>query len=147
MPLHHALRARSPSPEQSSGEEYNGLSPRLRQMAFLDIVGESGDLALEAHLDLAGGAVALLGDDQFCKAVDPLHVARPFAMAVEDLGIVALHRLLGLARRDIIFLAEDEEDDIGVLLDRAGFAKIGKLRPLVLALLDRAAELRQRDHR
>src|SRR3546814_16603784 len=68
-------------------------------------------------------------------------------MRLEDLGVVALDRPFGLARCDIIFLAIDEEDDVGVLLDRAGFAKVGELRPLVLALLDRAAELGKRQHR
>ena len=53
-------------------------------------------------------------------------------------------RLLG---REIIILAVDEEHDVGVLLDRARFAQVRQLRPLVLALLDRAAQLRQADHR
>ncbi len=68
-------------------------------------------------------------------------------MILEDLGAVALDRALGLLRRDVIILAVDEHDDVGVLLDRARFAQIRQLRALVLALLDRAAELRQRHHR
>ena len=52
-------------------------------------------------------------------------------------------RLLG---GEIIILAVDEEHDVGVLLDRARFPEVRQLRPLVLALLDRAAELRQADH-
>src|SRR3546814_19744368 len=38
-------------------------------------------------------------------------------------------------------------DLVGVLLDRARFTKVGKLRTFVLAAFDRTAELRQRHHR
>src|ERR1700704_4309952 len=98
------------------------------------MVGEAGDLGLELQLDLAGGAMALLGDDQLGELVDSLHVALPLLVALENLGIVAFDRALGLVRRDIIFLTVDEEDDVGVLLDRARFPEVRKLRPLVLAL-------------
>jgi len=58
---------------------------------------------------------------------------------------------LGASRRlaalQVVLLAVHEHDDIGVLLDRARLAKVGKLRPLVLALLDGTAQLRQRQHR
>jgi hypothetical protein len=47
----------------------------------------------------------------------------------------------------VIFFAIDERDHIGVLLDRSGFTQIGELWPFVLALLDRARELTERDHR
>ena len=52
-----------------------------------------------------------------------------------------------LAHLVIIFLAEHEQHDVGVLLDRAGFAQVRKLRPLVLAVLDLARQLRQRQDR
>ena len=46
-------------------------------------------------------------------------------------------------------LTVDEHDEVGVLLDGTRFAQIGQLRALVLAgaLLGRARELRERDHR
>src|SRR6185437_11342484 len=47
----------------------------------------------------------------------------------------------------IIFLAIDKHHDVGVLLDRAGFAQIRELRALVVALLDRAGKLRQAEDR
>jgi hypothetical protein len=53
-------------------------------------------------------------------------------------------RLLG---GEVIILAVDEQHNVGVLLDRAGLAKVGQLRALVLALLDGAAELGQGQHR
>ena len=44
-------------------------------------------------------------------------------------------------------VAIDEQDDVGVLLDRAAFAQVRHHRPLVRPLLERPVELRQRDHR
>src|SRR5690606_19945474 len=78
-----------------------------------------------ANLHLAGGAVALLGDD--------------------DLGNALLVAFLGV----VVLVAIDEEDVVGVLLDGARLAKVRKLRPLVLgaARFDRAIELRKRDDR
>jgi len=49
--------------------------------------------------------------------------------------------------RFIVFLAEDEHHDVGILLDRTGFSQIRQHRPLVLALLDGARELRQGQYR
>ena len=48
---------------------------------------------------------------------------------------------------EVIFFAVDEHDDVGVLLDRARFAEVGELWALVLALLDLAGQLRQRQDR
>src|SRR3569623_2107304 len=45
-------------------------------------------LELEDHL--AGGAMALLGDDQLGQAEHALHVSRPLRVILEDLGAVAL---------------------------------------------------------
>ena len=53
----------------------------------------------------------------------------------------------GLGALDVIFLAEHEHDDVGVLLDGARFAEIGKLRPLILAVFDLARQLRERNDR
>ncbi len=47
----------------------------------------------------------------------------------------------------IIFLAEHEHDDVGVLLDRARFAQIRQLRALVVAAFDLTRQLRKGDHR
>ena len=48
---------------------------------------------------------------------------------------------------DVIFLAEHEQHDVGVLLDRARFAKVGELRALVVAAFHLTRELRERDDR
>jgi hypothetical protein len=90
--------------------------------------------------------VALLGDDQFGDAEDALHFLPPLFIFLGRFRIV-VGAMLGLARGDVIVLAEDEPDHVGVLLDRARFAQVRQLRALVLALFDRTAELRQRDHR
>ena len=45
-------------------------------------------------------------------------------------------------------LAVDEHDDVGVLFERARFAQVGELRPMIgRALPARATQLRQRDDR
>src|SRR5262245_52276122 len=88
-------------------------------------IHEGGELADEMEIDGAGRTVALLADDELGL---PLEV-----------GIVLL----------VDLLAEEEEDDVGILLDRAGLPKVRKLRPLVSrpALLRRAGELRQCENR
>jgi len=45
------------------------------------------------------------------------------------------------------FVAVDERDHVGVLLDRARLAQVGQHRAAVLTRLDLPIELRQRDHR
>ena len=85
--------------------------------------------------------MALLGDDDFREAINPAHILLPLMISLDNLDIVIILRRLGLLARDIIILALDEEDNVGVLLDRAGFTKVGQLRTLILALFDRAGEL------
>ena len=47
----------------------------------------------------------------------------------------------------VVLVAVDEGDEVGVLLDATRLAQVGEDRPLVLALLDRARELRHGDDR
>ncbi len=70
---------------------------------------EGGVLGDERHLDLAGGPVALLADDD---------VGHP----------VAVLRLQAVALGPV-----EEEDHVGVLLERARLAQVGELRLLALA--------------
>ena len=58
-------RCRRPVPHPSK------LVAHLGQIAFLGGVAELGDAAVELEPDLAGRAMALLGDDQLGAAVDP----------------------------------------------------------------------------
>ncbi len=94
---------------------------------------------VELQFDDAGGAVALLADDDFGDAGDLVHLVLPFLM----LGGVGARLLAG----EVIFLAVDEEHHVGVLLDRAGFAQVGQLRALVVAVFDLARKLREGDDR
>src|ERR1700680_3796787 len=76
----------------------------------------------------------LLGDEHQGQVV-----ARPVAVLGDD--------ELGLPSVDLTVvhpLAVEEEDDVGVLLDRAAVAEVAELRALVLALLGGPGELRQR---
>src|SRR3546814_8980590 len=83
-------------------------------------------LRLEVQADFAGRAVTRFCDDDFGEAEYALHFGRPFLVLRVDLDIVALDRALGLARGDIIILAEHEEHHVGVLLDRARFTKVDR---------------------
>src|SRR5688500_4897728 len=87
----------------------------LREVLRLRLVIEElGDVVAEDELEVADGAVALLGDD--------------------DLGDALLFRVLVV---DLV--AVDEAHQVGVLLDRAGFTQIGELRAVVAGALFRAA--------
>src|SRR5262249_52595139 len=79
----------------------------LRASAGGQVV-EAGARGGEAREHLAGGAVALLGDDQLGDAL----------------------RVGGL--RVVVLVAVDEDDHVGVLLDGARLAQIGELGALVL---------------
>ena len=83
-------------------------------------VFESGEVGEVGEFDGAGRAVALLGDDDLGLALDV------FVFAV------------------VVLFAVDEGDDVGVLLDGAGFAEVGEQRFFVAgALLRATGELRQ----
>src|SRR5208337_3787759 len=77
---------------------------------------EPGHLGVELQFDRAGGAMPLLADDHLGPAVRALHLAHP-----GDVLLGAGPRLLVL---EIIFLAEDEQHHVGVLLDLPGFAQV-----------------------
>ena len=83
--------------------------------------------------------MALLGDDDVALAACLVQGLLPLQMLVRS-G-------LGLAIGEIIFVAIDEEDDVGVLLDRARFAQIGELGALVLAIFHLTRELGEGDDR
>src|SRR5690606_27526348 len=103
-------------------------------------IAEAGEPALEAEFHRPDGPVALLADDDLGTPVDLLHDLLPLGHAFE----IMIAGLLALA---VVFLAEHEHDDVGVLLDRAGLAQVAELRPLVLAALDLAGKLRESDDR
>ncbi len=86
------------------------------------VAEELGVLLLEGQRDFADRPVAVLGDDQ-----------------------VGLARTLGVLV--VVLVAVDEHHQVGVLLEVPGLAQIGELGHLRRALLDRARELRERDHR
>src|ERR1051325_7331777 len=131
------------APARSSAlDSADGASSSVgRSAAVMDLVeiAELGELLLEIELHHAGGAVALLGDDDLGLVVRLLEPRLPFGV----FGIVGA-RLLGA---EIVFVAVDEHDDVGVLLDRARFPEVGELRALVLAALDLTRELRERHQR
>ena len=84
---------------------------------FGDIAVEAGVTTLESQTHAADGAVALLADD--------------------DLGDA-----LGGAVGIVNLVTVNEADQIGVLLDRAGFSQIRHDGPFIPALFQTAIELR-----
>ena len=117
------------------------LTSFFGQPVLVGRIAEFREAAFEPQPLLPGAAVAVLGDDQLRHPCDLAVLGFPFLERGEDLDRVAGDRVLRLVRPEIIFLAIDEEHDVGVLLDRARLAKVGELRALVLALLNRTAEL------
>src|SRR6056297_3657844 len=89
-------------------------------------VAEAGEAALEGKLDRTDGPVALLSDNHLGLAVKLFHPLLPRGHFIE----LVLGRFLALG---IIFLPEDEHDNVRVLFDGARFAQVRKLRALVLA--------------
>src|SRR5918994_2072265 len=115
------------------------------EVAILEIA-EAAARSFERQADRTDRAIALLRDDH---VRDPLarFVALPPALITLLKALVALVRTLpGLGALLIVLVAVYEHDHVGVLLDRAGLAQVGQLRTLVLALLDRARQLRQCQH-
>src|ERR1700681_4871624 len=72
-------------------------------------VGKRSKVLLEGQVNPADGTIALLADDEFGAAF--------------EVGIVLL----------VDLLAEDEHDDVGVLLDGAGLAKVGEVGTVMAA--------------
>ncbi len=110
-------------------------------MLFIGVgkVAEARELALEMQLHRADRAVTLFSDDDFGHVMRLFHISLPGHMFRR-----AFRRHPAL---DVVFLTEYEHDDVRVLFDRARFAQVRQLRPLVGALLDGAAQLRQRQQR
>ncbi len=80
-----------------------------------------------------GRAVTLLGDDDFRLALHPFQLVPP------DLMFRRAFFRFGL--RQVIFVAVNEHDHVRVLLDGAGFAKVGELGPLVVTRFHLAGKL------
>ena len=85
-------------------------------------VGETGELALEEQVDLAGRAVPLFLDQQFGAVVHLFHVALPLLHGVVKLLLIVESHLLWRTLLQIVFVAIDKENGIRILFDRARFA-------------------------
>src|SRR5262245_39743083 len=114
---------------QYAFDHERALSPAAIERVGVDI-DELRKVTTEKKIEITNRTVALLR-----------HANR------SDVGI-GLRPLLFALRGEI---AMNEDHDVGILLDGAGLAQVGKLRHLVflrasLALLYLAAELRKRDH-
>ena len=106
------------------------LRSAVGQVVVFNEVTESRVLPLELQRHRTRRSMALLGDDDLGLAVRELHVEFPLLV----LGRTGL----GLLVLQIVFLAIHEQHHVRVLLDRAGFAQVGQLRMLVVAIFDLA---------
>src|SRR5262245_43624757 len=82
----------------------------------------------------------VLGNDDFCKPPDGFELGFPLDVKVR-------FRKRRLTPREVIVLAEHEENGIGVLFNRATISQVGKLRALIVAGFYLSGELGQRDDR
>src|SRR6516162_4990219 len=114
-------------------------SERLRQLVPTCEIIEARDRRLELQADGAGGAVALLADDDLGFAKDLVHLAAPFFV----FGRSWPRLFIG----QVVFLAEYKQDDVGILFDRSRFTQIRELRALVFSVLHLSRQLRKRDNR
>src|SRR4029079_5058713 len=114
---HQAIRA------EGAGTETDALTPspragwpriisraaEFRHVAFVGEGAEIGEAALEAAGLLARASVPVLGNDHARLVVRALHIIFPFRKVRMVVG--------GLLGRQVIVLAIDKQDDVGVLLD------------------------------
>src|SRR5260221_14558296 len=88
-----------------------GLSGRRSAAVRTRQIGEARKALVEEELDLVGGAMAMLLDQDLGAVMHPLKFLHPL--------VVFGGAGLGFARLQIIFLAVDEHHHVGVLFDRA----------------------------
>src|SRR3546814_15473789 len=113
---------RSPSLSNGRGKS-RSIARRIAVITHREIA-EPRHFGLELERHLAGGAVALLGDDQLGEAEHAFHVGRPARVILEHLGLVALGRPLGLLGAAVITLPEHEHQ-IGRASGRARVGQYG----------------------
>src|SRR5664280_430620 len=87
-------------------------------------VGESGVFSLKVKIDLSGGAVAVLLDQQLGLVVNFLHLLLPILHSIVMLLLVFKTDLLWLTVLFVILVAINEHHQVGVLLDRTGLAQV-----------------------
>src|SRR6516165_1207877 len=121
-------------------------SPDFWQVIEPGKVFELCRLRVKAKLDCSNRSMPLLRYNDLAYAVNFAKLLLPVLITFVEFLI----RFVGTAdrlTRLIVFLAEDEHDDVGVLLDRARFAQVSEHGPLILTLLDRARQLGECKHR
>src|SRR4029078_6214426 len=114
---------------------WNSVAHPLRQMVGGAEIAKACDGGVELQLQVSGRAVALLADDDLGLAVHDRHLGLPL-----DVLFGARPRLLVA---QVVFFAEHEKPNVGVLFDRSRFRQSRELRMLVVAVLDLTRELRE----
>src|SRR4051794_37510311 len=92
-------------------------------MALVQIA-ELGVLAVEEQADSADRSVTLLRDDHFAGIVNFAQPLLPPLIAIVELVVRLVRSAARLGAFKVILFAEHEHHHVGVLLDRARFAKV-----------------------
>src|SRR6185295_2514891 len=129
------MAARSIVRVASAARSAEASAAAMGQVFVAGEIGEFRHFAFEVERHRADRAVALLGDEDVGGISNLLAVLLPALHPFVELLDRFILTLLRFGALVIVLLAIDEHDDVGILLDRAGFAQVGELRPLVLALL------------
>ena len=79
-------------------------------LPWLNQIAKARELRLEAKLNRADGAVALLADDDFGLAMQARHALLPLGHFVEFM-------IRGFFALGVILFAENEHNNVGVLFD------------------------------
>ena len=100
-------------------------------------VAKFGVVPVKEQTHVAHRAVTLLGDDNLCGVVDVVQTVLPMRIAFTEFIGGFFRALDRFGTLEIILFTVNEHHNVGVLLDRAGFTKVRKLRTLIVALFDR----------
>src|SRR5215471_13589343 len=117
------MAARSIVRRASAARSAEASAAAMGQMVVAGEIGELRHFALEVERHRADRAVALFGDEDVGGVSDFLAVFLPALDPLVEFVDRLVLTLLRFGSLVIVLLAIDEHDDVGVLLDRAGFAQ------------------------
>ena len=90
----------------------------LRNLALILQVAEMGETLLEMHIDRPHRAMALFRDDHLGLVLGSLKLGKLGVILDVELLLALPQVAFRLLLAEVIFLAIDEQHDIGILLDR-----------------------------
>src|SRR6185295_1359612 len=131
--IRRGLAARRPPVHGTSGH-LGGCLHALRQTGLARERGEACYRCVELQFDSTCRPMALLADDDFGFAMHFVGLRQPF----REFFAIGFQRLAHLM---VVLFTIDEQNHVGVLLDRAGFSQIRELGPFIVAAFHLARQL------